>query len=95
MISYTIHCPQHLNITMVEGFRDSLQAAVDSGGECILNVALVEKVDSLGLQLLLAFQTAMEQQHSVVRYKGESDMFTKTARMLGLDGCFEFIANEG
>jgi anti-anti-sigma regulatory factor len=89
MTSYTIHCPQHLNITMVEGFRESLQAALDTSGECILNISLVEKVDSVGMQILIVFQEAMEKQGGVVRYKGESEVFMKTASILGLSHYFK------
>ena len=94
MTSYTIHCPQHLNITMVEGFRESLQAAIDRSGKCIVNVSLVEKVDSVGMQILVTFRYAMEKHNGVVRFKGDSDIFTKTASVLGLSSHFEFIEND-
>lgn len=89
MSAYTVHCPQHLNITMVEGFKEALQAAVDKGGECALNISLVEKVDSTGLQLLVAFKKAMMAQSASVYLKGESEVFTTTCDGLGLTAYFE------
>lgn len=88
-MSYTVHCPQHLNITMVEGFKGALQAAIDEGGECHLNVSLVEKVDSTGVQLLLVFQEAMKAKDGVVKLKGESEPLFTTLDVLGLSQKFE------
>lgn len=87
--TYTVHCPQHLNITMVEGFKEALQAAVDKGGDCLLNIALVDKVDSTGMQILIAFQQAMVMQGGTVKLKGESEVFENTAKVLGMAQLFE------
>jgi anti-anti-sigma regulatory factor len=87
--SYTVHCPQHLNITMVEGFKEALQAAVDKGGECHLNISLVEKIDSTGMQILVAFQNAMVEQGGLVKIKGSSDIFESTSDVLGITSLFE------
>ena len=89
MTAYTLHCPQHLNITMVEGFKEALQAAIDKGGDCQLNVALVEKIDSTGLQLLLAFQSAMVAQGGSVKLKGDSEIFESTVDVLGMTPLFQ------
>lgn len=89
MTSYTVHCPQHLNITMVEGFKEALQAAVDKGGDCQLNISLIDKVDSTGIQMLIAFQKAMLAQGATVKIKGESEVFESTADVLGVTQLFE------
>ena len=89
MDTYTVHCPQHLNITMVEGFKEALQAAVDKGGHCLLNISLVDKVDSTGMQMLIAFQKAMIDHGGSVKLKGSSDVFESTANVLGMDTLFE------
>jgi anti-anti-sigma regulatory factor len=87
--TYTVHCPQHLNITMVEGFKEALQAAVDKGGNCLLNISLVDKVDSTGLQMLIAFQKAMIEHGGSVKFKGSSEIFESTANVLGMTELFE------
>ena len=86
--SITLHCPQHLNITMVDGFKETLQSALDEGGDCKLNVALVEKMDSTGLQLLIAFQQALVKQGCHLVLKGDSDVFTSTLETVGMSTLF-------
>jgi len=86
--SITLHCPQHLNITMVDGFKETLQAALDEGGDCKLNIALVEKIDSTGLQLLLSFQQALVKQGCRLVLKGESDIFFSTLETVGMTNLF-------
>ncbi|WP_196158018.1 lipid asymmetry maintenance protein MlaB [Reinekea sp. G2M2-21] len=86
--SITIHCPQHLNITMVDGFKETLQAALDKGGACKLNVGLVEKVDSTGLQLMIAFRKALVQQGGSVEVKGKSEAFDIALETLGMKHLF-------
>lgn len=92
MSSYTVHCPQHLNITMVESFKESLQAAVDKGGDCHLNISMVEKIDSTGMQLLVAFKIAMQSHGGGVKIKGDSEAFATTASVLGLSHLFDKLS---
>lgn len=89
MSAYTIHCPQHLNITMLEGFREALLASLETGGECRLNISLVEKVDSTGMQMVVAFRQAMTAKGATVQMKGESEIFSEAAQILGLNPFLE------
>ena len=84
MSENTITCPEHLNITMVQSFKESLQAAFDQGGEHLVDISAVQKVDTTGVQLLLVFQRALQQQGGKVRFGGESESFSNTVAMLGL-----------
>lgn len=85
-----VHCPQHLNITMVEGFKESLQAVLDTGSDCSLSIGLIEKLDSTGVQLLISFQQAMQKNACQLVFKGESEVFSQYLKVFGLESFFEF-----
>ncbi len=80
-----VECPQQLNITMIESFKHSLQSALDQGGVCTVDASAVERIDSTGLQLLIAFEQAIQKQGGELKISDPSEVFQTTANTLGLN----------
>jgi len=74
---------------MVEGFKATLQSAIDTGGECYIDISPVEKIDSTGLQCLISFQSALTEQGGKLFLTGESECFSSIAEGLGLADLFK------
>ena len=84
MSDEVIACPKQLNITMAEGFKEKLMPFADKGDSCSVDAAEVEKVDSTGLQLLVALDLTLKSNGAQLSVLNPSDVFLKTAQMLGL-----------
>jgi anti-anti-sigma regulatory factor len=69
---------------MIDSFKHTLQSALDAGGEWIVDASHVEKVDSTGYQLLLAFKADLAKIGGNMVISQPSAIFIDTALMLGL-----------
>ena len=82
-----IALPQNLTIAGLQALHDEMEALIDQK-ECesiSLKGADVSRVDTAGMQLLLAFFQAAKERNLPIKWDGRSDKITSAAELLGLD----------
>jgi len=72
-----------ITLTEVSQLRDSLLGHTGAS-EIHIDVSKVEHIDTAGLQLLLAFSKAIQQQGGKLSWTGWSEAYSGTAELLGL-----------
>ena len=77
-------CGRSLDIPQAEKLQKRLLAALEKNCDIELTGESVERVDTAGLQLLLAFQKAVNQQGSKITWKLPSEILINSARKLGI-----------
>jgi len=84
MSSSTVICPEHLVISTVEEFKLELADALSTGVDIELDASDVAKVDSAGMQLLLAFKRAVEANKLAFKWLKVSTQFVVIAEKIGI-----------
>lgn len=69
-----------------EVLRAALLERLDVAGEVNVDVGAVERVDTVCLQLLLAFMRARTKQGRTIAWRGRSDALVQAVALLGLGG---------
>ncbi|VUD56412.1 hypothetical protein TDB9533_02067 [Thalassocella blandensis] len=85
--SVDFHLPQNLTIANVQGLHDQLEALVGEQDcdKVTLQAEDVQRADTAGIQLLLAFVHASKERQIAVDWKEPSDKLRAAAKVLGLD----------
>lgn len=79
-----LHLPAQLGIADVAGFKPVLADALEGGRSVILDAAALEHVDGAGLQLLLAFHTAMHSAGRRMDWKSPPPALLEAAGLFGV-----------
>ena len=84
----SFHLPENLTIASVHGLHEELEVLV-SQSDCdkvVLQASDVQRADTAGVQLLLAFVNASKEHQIGVEWDKPSDKLCTTAELLGLQG---------
>lgn len=80
----TIQCGERLSIEGVEALHAQLEDALQQGSDICLDGSLVQYADTAGLQLIAAFQRALDKTGHSACWAEPSDVLMQTAGYLGL-----------
>ncbi len=80
----TFDLPATMTISSVEALHEAMEPIVLQGCDVVVNGQAVEKIDTAGLQLVLAFKTAMTRQNVNFSWSACSDLLRESAQQLGL-----------
>lgn len=80
----TVSCGTDLNIQNAQGLKERLIKALSKAPTCTLNGSKVERVDSAGMQLLIAFFKEAEQSNVTIKWQAPSESLIKAGRLLGV-----------
>ena len=82
------HLPENLTISNVSGLHEELEAMVNRQDcdKVILQAQDVQRTDTAGIQLLLAFVNASRDRQITVDWDKPSEKLCTAASLLGLDG---------
>ena len=81
---HTVKLNSHLDITEAKTTHDALRVAMDSADTIKVDASDVERADTAGIQLLLAFKKAMSSQNKDLHWEAPSKALTRSVRKLGL-----------
>jgi phospholipid transport system transporter-binding protein len=81
--------PSHLTIRQVEQIHRQCEEALKGAGNLRINASDVSKVDTAGLQLLMALKLEMDSQHSAIEWIAISDELRGAANFMGMQAFFE------
>ncbi len=82
--------PSNLHIANVAEWREKLLAAVQTGKDLTLKAGDAARVDSAGLQLLIATQLAVHANGKKMKWENVPDEFIKCVELLGAGHILEF-----
>jgi ABC-type transporter Mla MlaB component len=77
-------CSKSLDITQADKLQKRLLAALEKGTDIELAGDQVERADTAGLQLLLAFYRTATHQGASITWKNPSEALLSSAKRLGL-----------
>ena len=79
--------PENLTIAGLQALHDEMEALIDQKDCEFISVkgADVSRVDTAGMQLLLAFFKATKERNLPLKWDGHSDKIIEAAELLGLD----------
>lgn len=80
----SLSCGKSLDITQAEKLQKRLLAALEKNCDIELSCESVERADTAGLQLLLAFRKATNQQGTNIIWKNPSEVLLASAQRLGI-----------
>lgn len=76
--------PEHLTIIEIAEWKEQIKSTLDNVTHLEIDVSPLKRVDTSGLQLLLAIKLAVEEQGGAIQWKGESDSLGQGAYWLGM-----------
>lgn len=82
--SLTIELGGKLEISQAQALKEELLNALSAGKDIRLNAAAVDKVDTSGLQVLVAFFNATQSSGTQATWKSNSDKIVVAAEYVGL-----------
>ncbi len=88
-----ISCPSLFTIQSVEEFKAVLDPHIAELKDLVLDASNVEKVDSCGLQLLVAAKDKLQQGGASMKIHSPSEVVLKISRILGLEKDLEITAS--
>lgn len=80
----TVNCGEMLTIAHATEFRDKLDKALEKSSNIELEAEDVKKVDTAGMQLLIALCREVEELHGKISWKKPSDVLVSAITTLGL-----------
>jgi anti-anti-sigma factor len=80
----SVNCGEALNISNAANLYDQLQKALEKSSAIELDAASVEKVDTAGLQVIVALGRELEKSGGSIVWKNPSDTLMQAATTLGL-----------
>ncbi|MGH1438801.1 MAG: STAS domain-containing protein [Cellvibrionaceae bacterium] len=80
----TVKCGEALTISNVADLHTKLTSALESSSNIELDVHEVEKVDTAGLQLLVALHNELEKSDGNLTWKAPSEAFTEAVAVTGM-----------
>ena len=81
----TVKVPKHLNITMIDNFHQTMMPIIESESEIILDASDVEKVDSVGIQMLFSLKKTVEDHNQIMHLENVPEVLIQTAKQLGFE----------
>lgn len=88
----SIQLPSHLTIRQIEQVYRLCENALKGTANLRIDASDVTKVDTAGLQLLIALKLEMDQQHSAIEWAAVADELRQTAQFMGVHNLFESSA---
>lgn len=82
--SKTLVLPEELTAYHVAEFKDTLIQTLSDAKEVELDASKVNKIDTLGMQLIVSTIKTATNDHILCTITSPSEMFTKNATQLGL-----------
>lgn len=81
------HLPENLTIANVQGLHEQLEALVGEKDfdKVVLQAEYVQRADTAGIQLLLAFVHATKERQIEIDWDQPSEKLCSAAKVLGLD----------
>jgi anti-anti-sigma regulatory factor len=83
---HTFHMDRQCTLREAEALKLALNAAEDSSGDLTVDAGAVERIDTAGLQLLIAFAKRLELLERRLVWGPVSPAMRASARALGLAG---------
>lgn len=87
---YQITCPENMGIAMMDQLKDSFQTAIDAATDVRIDASEINKIDTAGCQLLLAFKQAVESNGKSFTWANVSEPLHRISKIIGLDSLLEF-----
>ena len=84
-----VQLPSHLTIRQVEQVHRQCEVALKGTGNLRIDASDVSKIDTAGLQLLMALKIEMDNQHSAIEWIAITDELRRTASFMGMQALFE------
>ena len=81
-----VPCPAVLDIAAVQDFYVQLRDALDNGEALTLQCAQLERIDTAGVQLLVACCRDATDRNLPIHWDGVNDILYEAAKRLGLLG---------
>ena len=85
-----VELPENLTIASVETLHEQLEPLLNAGNDVMLKAAGVTRVDTAGLQTLLAFHKALVTRSLRLSWSAPSQPLLETAEQLGLREALSF-----
>ena len=76
--------PEHLTILEVAEWKDRFLSEIDSAAFFELDVSGMKRVDTAGMQLLLAVKKTLQERDKDIKWVGHSESLNHSAQELGL-----------
>lgn len=83
--SHVISLDERVDISRAEDIYGKFEEALQRSDNIDIDAGVVERIDTTGFQILVAFCQAMEKRGRKIRLVKVSDVFTSNAKLLGLD----------
>ncbi len=80
----TVKCGEALTINNVANLHDSFTKALEKSSTIELDLKSIDKVDTAGLQLLLALRQEVEKSSGKLIYKTPSESLIQVAELTGM-----------
>lgn len=74
----------HLDITEAKTTHEQLSEAINAGDIISIDASRVERADTAGIQLLLAFKKLVEKQKKQIQWESPSRALSRSIKKLGL-----------
>lgn len=84
-----IHLPSQLTIRQIEQVYRQCEEALKGSGNLLIDASEVSKIDTSGVQLLLALKAELDQQHSTLEWVGISNAMRDAVRFIGVQHLLE------
>ena len=85
---YEIVLNQTMSISEAQHFKSVLQQALTHTEGVVVKVSKLERIDAAVMQLLLAFVQSAREAEVGVSWDGDSDVFNRAVKLLGMGSQF-------
>ena len=88
MSTIDFHLPENLTIANIHGLHEEFESIIEQKNcdKIVLQAADVERADTAGIQLLVAFVNASKERKITVGWDNPSEKLCNASGLLGLDG---------
>lgn len=83
--SHVISLDERVDISRAEDIYGKFEEALQRSDNIDIDAGVVERIDTTGFQILVAFCQAMEKRGRKIRLITVSDVFASNAKLLGVD----------
>lgn len=85
MENITIKLPTELTIAQVDNYRQTLLDIIDNNDTLVIDDSSLKRIDTIGLQLLLATITYIASQNKALTWCSQSPAIIESIKQLGLN----------
>lgn len=86
---YEVVLDETMSISEAQQLKSELQQALTHTNGVVVKVSKLERIDAAVMQLLLAFVQSAKEAEVDVSWDGDSDVFNRAVKLLGMDGQFK------